>query len=75
MACDAPARARKRCREWHHTKWSSVQASALDTSDIGEGCEAGTIRARDAQGRDLAHNVMSAFAFHAFWPKDDWMLG
>jgi hypothetical protein len=55
--------------------WSAGQASALDTSDIGEGRDVGTIRVRDAQGRDLAHDVMFAFAFHAFWPKGDWMLG
>jgi hypothetical protein len=55
--------------------WSAGQASALDTSDIGGGRDVGTIRVRDAQGRDLAHDVMFAFAFHAFWPKGDWMLG
>ena len=55
--------------------WSAGQASALDTSDIGEGRDVGTIRVHDAQGRDLAHDVMFAFAFHAFWPMGDWMLG
>jgi hypothetical protein len=34
------------------------------------------IRVRDAQGgRDLAYDVMFAFAFYAFWPLDNWMLG
>ena len=31
--------------------------------------------ARRAGGRDLVHDVMFAFAFHAFWPEGDWMLG
>jgi hypothetical protein len=30
---------------------------------------------RDKQGRDLAHDVMFAFAFHAFWPNGHWMIG
>lgn len=55
--------------------WSPGQASALDTSDIGKGRDVGTIRVRDTKGRDVAHDVMFAFAFHAFWPKGKWMLG
>ena len=34
--------------------WSAGKASALDTSDMGEGRDVGTIRVRGAQGRDLA---------------------
>lgn len=55
--------------------WQKGQASALDTASIGEGRDVGTIRVRDKQGRDMAHDVMFAFAFHAFWPDGDWMLG
>jgi hypothetical protein len=55
--------------------WSEGQASALDTAVIGQGREVGTIRVRDGQGRDLPHDVMFAFAFHAFFPEGDWMLG
>jgi len=55
--------------------WNSGQASALDTSDIGEGRDVGTVRVRDAQGRDVPHDVMFAFAFHAFHPDGSWMLG
>ena len=55
--------------------WSSGQASALDTARIGEGRNVGNVRVRDAAGNDLAHDVMFAFAFHAFWPDGDWMLG
>jgi hypothetical protein len=55
--------------------WAAGQASALDTSDIGKGRDVGSIRVRDKQGRDLAHDVMFAFAFHAFWPNGHWMIG
>ena len=54
--------------------WRAGQASALDTARIGEGREVGTIRVRDGQGRDVAHDVMFAFAFHAFHPDGTWML-
>lgn len=55
--------------------WVSGQASALDSEQIAKGKDVGTIRVRDGQGRDVAHDVMFAFAFHAFWPKGEWMLG
>lgn len=55
--------------------WSKGQASELDTGSIAKGKEVGNIRVRDAQGRDVAHDVMFAFAFHAFWPEGTWMLG
>ena len=55
--------------------WQAGQASALDTGRISEGRDVGTIRVRDGQGRDVAHDVMFAFAFHAFWPEGTWMLG
>ncbi|SLN42456.1 hypothetical protein PSA7680_02126 [Pseudoruegeria aquimaris] len=54
--------------------WQSGQASALDSGRIGKGRDVGSIRVRDAQGRDVAHDVMFAFAFHAFWPDGEWML-
>ena len=55
--------------------WVEGQASALDTDRIGAGRDVGNIRVRDGQGADLAHDVMFAFAFHAFWPEGEWMLG
>ncbi len=55
--------------------WASGQASALDQSSVAEGRDVGTIRVRDASGNDVAHDVMFAFAFHAFWPDGEWMLG
>lgn len=55
--------------------WRAGQASALDTGRISRGRDVGSIRVKDAQGRDVAHDVMFAFAFHAFWPTGQWMLG
>lgn len=55
--------------------WRAGQASALDSGQIARGRDVGSIRVRDGQGRDLAHDVMFAFAFHAFWPDGRWMLG
>lgn len=55
--------------------WEEGQASALDTSDLGRGREVGNVRVRDAQGRDVAHDIPFAFAFHAFHPEGRWMLG
>ncbi|MCG7574565.1 DUF3179 domain-containing protein [Phaeobacter sp. CNT1-3] len=54
--------------------WEDEQASALDTAAIGQGRAVGAIRVRDGQGRDVAHDVMFAFAFHAFWPDGRWMV-
>ncbi|WP_085309251.1 DUF3179 domain-containing protein [Planktotalea arctica] len=55
--------------------WAAGQASALDAPQIGKGRDVGTVRVRDQAGNDLPHDVMFAFAFHAFWPEGDWMLG
>lgn len=55
--------------------WVEGQASALDTGRIGKGRDVGSIRVRDGSGNDLAHDVMFAFAYHAFWPDGEWMLG
>ncbi|WP_425090941.1 DUF3179 domain-containing protein [Tropicimonas sp. S265A] len=55
--------------------WTSGKASALDTARIADGRDVGAIRVRDAAGNDVAHDVMFAFAFHAFWPDGAWMLG
>ena len=55
--------------------WTEGQASALDGRDIAKSKEVGTVRVKDASGKDLAHDVMFAFAYHAFWPNGEWMLG
>lgn len=57
-------------------RWEAGMASALDTRRIGEGRDVGSIRVRDtATGADVAHEVVFAFAFHAFSPDGEWMLG
>lgn len=55
--------------------WKSGQASALDTRDMSKARDVGTIRVRDGAGNDVVHDVMFAFAFHAFHPDGEWMLG
>ena len=54
--------------------WSGGQASALDSARIGNGKDVGTIRVR-RNGDDVPHDVIFAFAFHAFFPDGQWMLG
>ncbi|KGM48837.1 DUF3179 domain-containing protein [Pseudooceanicola atlanticus] len=54
--------------------WAPGQASALDAGRMAEGRDVGSVRVRDAAGRDVVHDVMFAFAFHAFWPDGTWML-
>ncbi|MFY0618176.1 MAG: DUF3179 domain-containing protein [Shimia sp.] len=54
--------------------WQEGQASALDKANIGQGKEVGSIRVKDSAGHDVPHDVMFAFAFHAFWPDGQWML-
>ncbi|CUH80223.1 DUF3179 domain-containing protein [Tropicibacter naphthalenivorans] len=55
-------------------EWARGQASALDAGQISAGRDVGNVRVR-AEGRDVAHDVMFAFAFDAFWPDGVWMLG
>jgi hypothetical protein len=55
--------------------WRAGQASALDAGKISAGRDVGSVRVRDSIGKDVAHDVMFAFAFHAFWPDGRWMLG
>ena len=52
--------------------WQGEQASALDSRQIGKGRSVGAVRVRDGQGRDVVHDVMFAFAFHAFHPNGSW---
>lgn len=54
--------------------WRAGMASALDTPDIAQGRDIGQIRVRDKDGKDITHDIMFAFAFHAFWPRGEWML-
>ncbi len=55
--------------------WSEGTASALDTARIADGRELGNVRVKDAEGRDVPHGVLFAFAFDAFWPEGEWMPG
>ncbi|MBJ3763471.1 DUF3179 domain-containing protein [Maribius pontilimi] len=55
--------------------WEEGQASALDTGRIGQGREVGTVRVVDDAGMKLPYDVMFAFAFDAFFPDGQWMLG
>ena len=56
--------------------WRSGQASALDSANMAQGRDVGTVRVRDAaSGADVPHDVPFAFAFHAFFPDGEWMLG
>ncbi len=55
--------------------WVSGQASALDARNVRDGKDVGTVRVRDSKGHDTPHDVMFAFAYHAFFPDGEWMLG
>jgi hypothetical protein len=60
----------------YRLSWAKGQASALDTSIIGAGREVGDVRVYDAAtGEGVIHEVVFAFAFHAFEPEGKWMLG
>ncbi|MFS4579913.1 DUF3179 domain-containing protein [Phaeobacter sp. C3_T13_0] len=54
--------------------WRAGQASALDAGAIGKGRDVGSVRVQNRDGVDLPHDVMFAFAYHAFWPNGRWML-
>ena len=55
-------------------EWQKGVASALDTRNISEGRDVGSVRVRNSRGEDVVHDLMFAFAFHAFWPTGQWML-
>jgi len=55
--------------------WVPGEASALDAARIGQGRDVGSVRVRDAAGADVVHDVIFAFAFHAFHPDGEWMIG
>ena len=46
--------------------WEGEQSSALDQTSIAISSKIAAIRTRDDAGNDIAHDVMFAFAFHAF---------
>ena len=56
--------------------WRKGQASALDGMVIGQSRHVGDVRVVDAASGELvAHEVVFAFAFHAFTPDGVWMIG
>ena len=60
----------------YRLSWAEGQASALDTRAIGQGREVGDVRVYDAAtGAGVIHEVVFAFAFHAFEPDGIWMIG
>ncbi|MSU89972.1 DUF3179 domain-containing protein [Rhodobacteraceae bacterium 2CG4] len=56
-------------------EWRAGMASALDTGRIAQGRDVGAIRVYGTDGRPVPHEVVFAFAFHAFTPNGQWMLG
>ncbi|MEO0679964.1 MAG: DUF3179 domain-containing protein [Pseudomonadota bacterium] len=56
--------------------WRTGQASALDAGVMADGRDVGTVRVFDAEtGAPAVAEVVFAFAFHAFEPDGEWMLG
>ena len=55
--------------------WTEGQASALSTEEIAEGHEVGNIRVTASDGTPVVHEIVFAFAFHAFTPEGEWLLG
>ena len=55
--------------------WQAGQASALDDVFLSKGKDVGNIRVQMLEGQNLPHDIMFAFAFHAFWPEGQWLLG
>ena len=55
--------------------WSPGLSSPLDVQDISDGRDIGFVRVRDIDtGEDLAHDLMFAFAYHAFYPDGEWVI-
>ena len=54
--------------------WIAGLASALEAETVAGGRDVGMVRVQDGLGADVAHDVLFAFAFHAFWPEGAWML-
>ncbi|MEO1919997.1 MAG: hypothetical protein ABGW81_09905 [Paracoccaceae bacterium] len=51
-------------------------ATALGARRITDAKDIGSVRVYDAEtGEDVIHEVSFAFAFHAFAPEGEWMLG
>ena len=58
--------------------WTGGQASALDSREIAQGREVGTVSVRKKADQGLAeavYDVTFAFVFKAFHPEGTWHLG
>ncbi|CAN5786739.1 hypothetical protein BH23PSE1_BH23PSE1_08500 [soil metagenome] len=56
--------------------WAEGMTSALDGRAIAASRDVGQVRVTDpTTGADVVHEVVFAFAFHAFEPDGRWMLG
>ena len=51
--------------------WTPGQASALDTRAVADGKDVGNVRAVDAAGDDVLHDIVFAFVYHAFFPHGE----
>ncbi len=56
-------------------RWTSGRNSIHDTRSIRRGRDLGNVIVTDMAGQDLAHDVAFAFAFAAFRPQGEWMMG
>lgn len=54
--------------------WRAGMASALDGRKIATSRDIGSIRVYDANGNNVEHEVVFAFAFNAFADNAEWML-
>ncbi|MEE9428922.1 MAG: DUF3179 domain-containing protein [Paracoccaceae bacterium] len=55
--------------------WNAGRNSLHDRRKIAKGRDLGTVLVKDASGADVVYDVVFAFAFAAFIPDGDWMLG
>ena len=55
--------------------WQAGRNSLHDTRTIAKGRDLGTVTVQNADGGDAVYDLVFAFAFAAFVPDGDWMLG
>ncbi len=56
-------------------RWQKGRNSIHDTQIIANGRDLGNVTVTNAQGDDVPHDVVFAFAFSAFRPQGEWMTG
>ncbi|MFV2002211.1 MAG: DUF3179 domain-containing (seleno)protein [Paracoccaceae bacterium] len=55
--------------------WTAGRNSIHDTRQISEGRDLGNVTVQNADGSDAVYDLVFAFAFSAFIPDGEWMLG